>query len=476
MKRLELRQEIVQHPLTVANGAIPQWLKGTLIRNGPALFGVGENQVWHWFDGLAMLHAFSFGEGSVTYTNKFLRTDAYHEVFDEGNIDYVGFATDPCRSIFKRLYTAFFADPLKSMPNADVNVTKFCNAYAALTEVPLPVQFDPKSLDTLGVVNYSDSLLKSNIWNSAHPHLDPETGESINYYVEYGFRSYYVIYRIPQDSLERQVIARIPVRKPAYMHSFSISENYVILTEYPFTVNPLAPLLSSKPFIKNYKWHHEAFTKFTIIDRHTGKVISQPFGQAFFAFHHVNAFEKDNTIVLDIIAYDDPTIVTALAPYGYGIVNEDFPKSKMVRFTIDLSKSRVSSAILSDLTFELPRIHPQHDGRHYRFAYAADLHEAIEASESRALYKIDVEKGKVWTWADRGCYPGEPVFIPDPTSSHEDDGVVLAVVLHLAGKNSFLLVLDASSFSELARLEIPHQIPMGLHGMFYQETLIPPKT
>ncbi len=47
----------------------------------------------------------------------------------------------------------------------------------------------------------------------------------------------------------------------------------------------------------------------------------------------------------------------------------------------------------------------------------------------------------------------------------EDDGVVLSVVTGADGK-SFLLVLDASSFQELARAHLPHGIPYGFHGTF----------
>lgn len=469
-ERLELNQELPPHTLPVGNGSIPNWLKGTLIRNGPSLFGTEEKKVWHWFDGLAMLHAFSFDNGTVAYTNRFLRTDAYHDLFDEGKINYAGFATDPCRSIFKRLYTAFFEDPLKLLPNADVNITKLCDAYAALTEIPLPVQFDPKTLDTLGVVNYEDALPKNNIWNSAHPHIDPQNNESINYYVEFGPRPHYVIYRIASNSLERHVIARIPVKNPSYMHSFSITENYVVLTEYPFTVNPWAPLLSSKGFIKNYRWHPEKGTRFTVVDRHTGKVIFHPIGGPFFAFHHVNAFERDGMIAIDIITYADAGIVTDLAPYGTGEGRKNFPKSRLVRYSIDLQTSSLSQKVLSELPFELPRVHPQYDGRPYRYAYAADLREATYQGEARALYKIDTETGKVWSWSETGCYPGEPIFAPAPTAFSEDDGLILALVLNLAGKNSFLLVLDAVSFSEVARVHIPHQVPMGLHGQFYTDS------
>jgi carlactone synthase/all-trans-10'-apo-beta-carotenal 13,14-cleaving dioxygenase len=47
----------------------------------------------------------------------------------------------------------------------------------------------------------------------------------------------------------------------------------------------------------------------------------------------------------------------------------------------------------------------------------------------------------------------------------EDDGVVLSLVADAAG-GSFLLVLDAGSFTELARAQLPHGVPYGFHGTF----------
>ncbi len=35
-------------------GQLPNWLQGTLVRNGPGTFEVGQQQYRHWFDGLAM--------------------------------------------------------------------------------------------------------------------------------------------------------------------------------------------------------------------------------------------------------------------------------------------------------------------------------------------------------------------------------------------------------------------------------------
>ena len=133
-----LKNEVVLDGLLVS-GKIPSWLSGTLIRNGPAMFEVGRQKFNHWFDGLAMLHKFSFTDGKVLYANKFLNTKSYKKAKETRKISFSEFATDPCRSIFSRVSAMFsrqFTD------NTNVNITRIANKFIAMTETPIPVEFD----------------------------------------------------------------------------------------------------------------------------------------------------------------------------------------------------------------------------------------------------------------------------------------------------------------------------------------------
>ena len=96
---------------------------------------------------LAMLHRFSFGGGRVSYANRFLHTNAYREA-EQGRISYREFATDPCRSIFRRAATMFRPELLRQLQRQP---RKLGDEYIAMTETPLPVAFDPETLDALGV-------------------------------------------------------------------------------------------------------------------------------------------------------------------------------------------------------------------------------------------------------------------------------------------------------------------------------------
>src|SRR6478672_6756865 len=106
------------------DGALPPWLAGSLIRTGPARF-----------DGQAMLHRFSFADGAVAYANRELATRADAAVRN-GRIAYREFATDPCRSIFRRMVTMFSPGVTD---NANVNLTRVGERFVAMTETPLPI-------------------------------------------------------------------------------------------------------------------------------------------------------------------------------------------------------------------------------------------------------------------------------------------------------------------------------------------------
>jgi carotenoid cleavage dioxygenase-like enzyme len=437
------------------HGELPGWLTGALVRVTPALLEVGERRVEHWFDGLAMLNRFGFADGRVSYRNRFIQSRAF-ESARRGEWGHGGFATDPCRSIFKRVQSIFspeFTD------NPNVNLTRIGERYIAMTETPVPVEFDPETLETTGHLEYADTF-RPHV-TTAHPHHDRERDELVNYFARFSRKSEYVLYALPAGSSERRVIARMPVKEPAYMHAFAMSGRHLVLAEYPLRVNPLRLAFSGRPFIENYAWRPEEGVRFQVFDRATGAHRGTFETEAFFCFHHVNAFERDGgELVLDLVAYEDPSVIDALYLDADG-PRGPLPATELRRYVIDLGSGRVSHEPLASASVELPRIdYARSNARHYRFAYfAGSGPEWIDS-----LVKVDVERGSQAEWRADGCYPGEPVFVREPGTDGEDSGVVLSVVLDAAAGRSFLLVLDAGSFEELARAEAPHPIPFGFHG------------
>lgn len=470
--KIDLAEENLDIALET-KGEIPTWLQGVLVRNGPINFSINGHPNRHWFDGLAMLHAFSFDRGKVSYNNRFLKTDAYRSVFNKGSLNYDGFLTDPCRSLFNRFFTYFFPSFNHAMPNANINVTKIADAYIAMLEIPLPVRFDLNTLETLGVLEFQDRLPQSGSWESAHPHLNTNSQEMVNYLIDYGMKSHYIVYRIKNGSRERETISKIPVSQPSYMHTFALTENYIILAEYPFVVNPLDFILKGT-FIENFKWKPEIGTQLLVIDKKSGGIVEKCKTKAFFAFHHVNAYEKEGKIILDIVTYKDASIVMGLGNYfrenstiSKSAENNGPFASQLERFTIHLHTSNITSNVILNRPLEFPRINPNYDGKLYRHVYLTDARDEQNAEDICPLLKFNVESGQVNEWSEAGCYPGEPVFIPKPNAEQEDDGVITAVVFDRKNESSFLLILDAITFTEKARGVAPYAIPPGLHGQFF---------
>ncbi len=137
------------------------------------------------------------------------------------------------------------------------------------------------------------------------------------------------------------------------------------------------------------------------------------------------------------------------------------------RYRIPLGGAISGYDVLSEESFDLPRTnYAQSNGRDYRFAYGASRRKETPDDFMNQLVKVDVQTRETRRWFEEDCYPGEAIFVAAPSATGEDEGVLLSVVLDGKKGTSFLLVLDATSFRELARASVPHHIPFSFHGMY----------
>jgi beta,beta-carotene 9',10'-dioxygenase len=467
---ISLDHEATANSLPVT-GAIPEWLKGTLVRNGPAKFDLANSPLRHWFDGLAMLHRFSFANGQVSYASRFLQSKAYQTAVQTGQPGFREFGTDPCQTLFgsiKGLYSPDFSD------NASVNVGSISGQFMALSETPLPVLFDPITLETIGNLAYQDQLAPRLAYTTAHPHYDFEHQALFNFGTQISGACRYNIYFVEDGSLSRELLCSIPVREPAYMHTFALTPNFIILVEFPLILkDPLQMGLGFKPFAENFEWRPEKGTVIRVISKSSGEEIQRYSAPAFFAFHHINAFEKSGEIFLDLAAYQDARIIESLYLDNLNQAQpgtaSNLPFSQLIRLRLNPFKLSATFEVVLDQHLELPRInYGGNSGQPYRYAYTVGRPREGQVLFEDRLLKVDLQTLNLKTWVEPGCFPGEPVFVPSPQSQTEDAGVVLSVVLDTRHNNSFLLILDAVTFEERARATTPNLIPFGLHGAYFE--------
>ncbi len=457
-------QEISLDRLPV-QGKLPVWLRGSLIRNGPGTFEVGRQRYRHWFDGLAMLHRFSFADGQVSYANKFLETQAYRAAVESGRISYSEFATDPCRSLFGRVMAVFSP---KITDSAKVSIAQIADRFLALAETPIQVEFDPATLAAVGVFNYEQGATGQ--MTTVHPHIDYARDELYNLVTRYHRLSHYRFYRLKAGG-SPALVGELPVKQPAYIHSFGMSQNYLILAEFPLRVNPLKLLLQLKPYIENFRWQPERGTPFWLVHRRTGKLAARIESDPFFAFHHVNAFEQGDELVVDIVAYPDADVIQAFYLNRLSGDAPNIPFGQLRRYRLPLSGQKPAGyEVISDVCVELPHFDYRRFNmdRAYRFVYGVSIAPEHRQEFYNQLVKIDLHTGQAQRWFAANCYPGEPIFVGAPGRAAEDDGVILSVVLDAAKGTSFLLLLDARSFQEQARAEIPQPVLFGYHGAYFE--------
>lgn len=478
-------------------GRLPGWLSGTLLRNGPGKFEAGDAEVreespeWragseasreaaaatdsgafeHWFDGLAMLRRFAFpGDGTVRYANRFLRTDEYRAVVDGGGLGAGQFGTGAGGSLLARLRATVLPE---ATDNTNVTVTRAGDEFLALTEAPERVAFDPETLESRGRWAFDDDL--SGHLACAHPVADPESGATFNVHVRFGRRPTYVVTRRAAGETAREVVARVRFSDAPYLHSFALTPDHVVLAASPLYVDVLGLLRPGGPssFLDALDWRPDRPARFVVVSRDTGAVVAAPTAPAFFTFHHANAFRRGDSLAVDLVAFEDASVLgdLSLSALRAGSVTTLAGDLRRYRVPLDGSDSgdrpaRATVETLATGGLSLPRFDERRRGRPSRYVYATRTGDA-EAAPNH-LGRVDCWRRETTVWREPGTFCGEPVFVPRPGGG-EGDGVVLSVVLDPDRERSFLVVLDGETLTERARAWLPHVLPFDFHGQFYPD-------
>jgi beta,beta-carotene 9',10'-dioxygenase len=444
-------------------GQIPGWLSGVLLRTTPARFEVGETALTHWFDGHAMLHRFEIDGGKVTYCSCYLESDAAQEALKAGELARGEYGTDPERGVLSRLTSLVHAP--KFTDNCNVNVVTRGELVLALTETPQRLSFNPA---TLHVERHIDDAADiGGQIATAHPHHDRGRSTIYSTLLDLGVKSTCKLVATDDQTGEHSLLATFAIDHPSYLHSFGMSAKHLIVALAPFGVDPLAMALSGKPFIRNYRWRPELGLRFVVIDKQDGRIVVDTHAPPVFFFHHVNAFDEGGDLIVDMIIYSDAEIVGRLDLDRLRSAEPTSVVGHLERYRIDLTTGDVTSAALSDTALEFPQINYEANaGLSYRFVYGAG---ALGADFNDCIVKLNLDTGSSITWHDDGLYPGEPVFVADPDGRHEDSGLLLSVALDPDARCSWLIILDATTLTECARVRTPYPITFGFHGGFFPQ-------
>jgi len=456
-----------------ASGTIPAELKGTLYRNGPGRLERGGQWVHHPFDGDGMITALRFEAGEAQLRNRFVRTEGFEAEEQAGKFLYRGvFGTQKPGGV------AANAFDLRLKNIANTHVVRLGDQLLALWEAAEPHALDPDTLETRGL-SLLDGVLKKGEAFSAHPRFDPGhhgAPRMVTFGVQSGPRS---TIRLMEFAVEDDAASGVKAGQLlserrdsfggfAFLHDFAITPNWAVFLQNAIAFNPLPYVAGRKGAAQCLQSQPGGQAKFWLIPRDVGafagqkpRIIDAPDG---FVFHHLNAWEEGDDVVVESIFYAD---FPSIGPdEDFRSVNfELLPEGLLEQCRINLSDGSVSTQRLSERCCEFAMVNPEREGLPCRFAWMAVTERETGNDPLQAIKKLDLQSGErqVWSAAPRG-FVSEPLMVPRPGSSLEDDGWVLCLVWNGARCASDLVILDAASLAEVAVLELPLAVPHGLHG------------
>jgi all-trans-8'-apo-beta-carotenal 15,15'-oxygenase len=438
-------------------GRVPAGLRGTLFRNGAGRNAIGGTWFPHWFDGDGMISAIRFDDAGIHYRNRFIATETYRDETRAGRIRHRGFG--------KMRPGGLLANILRQPANvANTSVIPDGGRLLSLWEGGPPTALDALTLDTIGPETF-DGMVKA---FSAHPKLDPKTGELFNFGIDYGRHTTLTPYRFVGGVASRLPTVTLPY--PVMNHDFVLTARWLVFCLGPILVSPLAVMLGLKSFDRALRWDGGRPTLIVLIPRDGRGEPRFIETDPFFQFHFANGFEEDGAIVVDLARYPTYHVIgQALRDYWKSPWPSD-GMAKLTRLHIDLANGRIDGQTYATGTAnEFPRINPAHVGQRQRFAYIACNPDTEERGLQRQIAKVDLESGAV-DRHDFGpmTYVGEPVFITTAPRGAEDDGVLVTLAFDGHRQRTDIVGLDARAVAAgpmfVARLQ--HHVPYSLHGTF----------
>ncbi len=428
-------------------GELPRELCGTYYRNGPnpAFEPPGR---YHWFDGDGMIHAIRLEDGRASYANRWVESAGLQEERRAG------------KALFKGLLEMDLSETPGFKNTGNTNIVWHAGKLMALMEAAFPTCMDPRTLATVGEYDFGGRLIGP---MTAHPKMDPETGEMLFF----GYSPFppYLQYHVAEASgaLVRSEV--IDVAWPSMIHDFAVTAEHVVFI--------LCPLVFSFENMRErggaFSWEPARGTRLGVMPRNGGNADVRWFTtDASYVFHPMNAYTEGDTLTLDVCRYGRLDFMSAQAVADPAYRDEN--AARLHRWHIDLRGGTVASAPLDDVVSEFPRVDERLLGRRHRFGYVAAREPGEEGGAQplwTAIRKYDLDRGRI---ESRSFGPGngvaEPLFVPRAAAAAEDDGFVLVLVYDQARDTSEFVVLDARAIDRepLARVRLPHRVPYGFHG------------
>jgi len=296
-------------------------------------------------------------------------------------------------------------------------------------------------------------------------------------------KDYFEVQRFKPDNTDftrPEVVGFFYPNKMSMIHSFSITENYVIFIFSPVVMDSTTCMLGNMFHVTECIEVKDEPSDIYIMSLKTGEV-QEIQGDVVFSLHHVNAYENGDEIVIDLA----PSKEFALRDYTSleNILNPPEvsdginASGELTRIVINPKTKKIASQDFPNgiedpelerymLAFDFPTINEAYRGKEYCIIYGWSSYDYSRI----ALVKKNVcDHTQDKVLYQENHYASEMFFVANPEAKSEDDGVLVSITYDGYKEQSYFVVLDAVTFTEIDRAYLPHNIPWSAHGMHFPE-------
>ncbi|CAN6713011.1 unnamed protein product [Malus baccata var. baccata] len=473
-------EELPPTECELIQGPLPPCLDGVYIRNGPNPQYLPQGQPYHHFEGDGMLHSVKISQGRATLCSRYVKTYKY---------------TTERKTDMK--YTLRFSiitgqlNPANGYGVANTSLALFGNRLYALCEVDLPYAVSLTSngdIQTMGRCDFNEKLSVS---MTAHPKIDPETGETFAFRFS-AVRPFLTYFHFDADGTKHPDVPIFSMRRPSIIHDFAITKKYAVFVDIQITLDPtmhgherkrpLDPIKVITTGGSPVVFYPSKVPRIGVLPRYAvdESEIRWFDVPGFNILHTINAWEDEEDT--DTIVLVAPNVLSA-----QNIIERlDLFRSSVEKVRINLKTGIVMRLPISIRNVELGVINQAYVGKKNKFVYGSVAEESMlpdydSIPKCAELVKLDLDvssnrDGR--TVASRmygpNCYGGEPFFVarePENPNAEEDDGYLVSFVHDEKTGESRFLVMDAKSpqLDIVAVLKLPRRVPYGFHGLFVKE-------
>jgi all-trans-8'-apo-beta-carotenal 15,15'-oxygenase len=448
-------------------GSLPPDLLGTLYRNGPGRFDRGGLRKNHLLDGDGMIQALTIADGAVRYRNRFVRTRKYLEESAANRYLYDTWASirpDGARG-----------DGPNIESQAGVTVVARHDTLYALDDGPGISELDPRSLATRGPASLD---LPSGFPNLITAHTQFDTAARTWTLVSGSGDHQQAVTLNDRGRCVSQL--DVPMPRPVWIHDFLMTQTHLVFVCHPLHLDPGPFMDGADTLWDSFRWQPDLANLIVVARRDGSDPAAVYEAPTAFMWHGLNAYNRGRSIVVDIVAYDNPDHAFGPDPQLRAIMagrmGEGSCPGTVRRLVLDQATTTATEEIVATTGHEFPYVHPDQRSHRHRYGYFATTR-TDEGILPSGVARIDMDTGDRTAYEfEPSQYCIEPVLVPgqrsaSTTSREAEPGWLLTIVNDGATGKAFLAVLDAEHLDDgpICSAHLDHTTPFSFHGTWNQQ-------